>query len=374
MRILITGGGTGGHVNPALAVAEAVKKRDPEAEIAFVGTPRGIENKLVPAAGFKLFKVNVIGFRRSLSPRNIKAAWLAMISPLKASAIIRKFKPDVVFGTGGYVSWPIMVAAARKKVPTAVHEANAVPGLAVRKLIPYTDKIYLNFKISEKSLGPGAEGKTQHVGCPLRSGIGELSRKAARERLGIEKDSFFILSFGGSLGAARLNEAAMELSGGYICRHPDVTYVHATGDSYYGEYREKFLAAGYDAYRNVKFEKYINDMDLMLAAADLVICRSGAITLAELSRAGRASILIPSPNVTDNQQYKNARVFADCGGAILIEEKDLTEEKLESAIESVRRDPSLQRNMEQSARSISPDGAETVICDGLFELAAGGKN
>ncbi|MBP5269633.1 MAG: undecaprenyldiphospho-muramoylpentapeptide beta-N-acetylglucosaminyltransferase [Clostridia bacterium] len=369
MRILITGGGTGGHVNPAIAVADSIKKRDPDAEIAFVGTSRGIENKLVPAAGYPLYHVNVIGIRRSLSPRNIKALWLALTYPLKASRIVKKFKPDVVFGTGGYVSWPVIVAASRKKIPTALHEANAVPGLAIRKLVPYTDRIFLNFKAGERGLGAGAEGKTLHVGCPLRSGIGKISREEARDRLGIDRGTFMILSFGGSLGAARLNEAAFGLIAEYVCKHPEVTYLHATGDGYYREYRERFLASGYDTYRNIKLERYIENMALQLAAADLVICRSGAITLAELSRAGRASILIPSPNVTDNQQYRNARVIADCGGAVLIEEKDLTEEKLENAIEEIKNDRRLRLSMESSVRSISPDDAETVICDELFALA-----
>ena len=145
MRILMTGGGTGGHVNPALAIAETIKRNIPGAEIAFAGTPRGLENTLVPRAGYKLYHVNVRGFERKLSLKNIRAAWLALVSPLKARKIIKEFRPDIVIGTGGYVCWPVIVAASKLGVPTAVHEANAVPGLTVRKLVPYVDRIFINF-------------------------------------------------------------------------------------------------------------------------------------------------------------------------------------------------------------------------------------
>ena len=165
MRVLVTGGGTGGHVNPALAIANTIKQNIPNAEIAFVGTVRGLENQLVPKAGYKLYHVDVRGIRRSLSLYNIRSLWLAAVSPVKAKKIIKEFKPDLVVGTGGYVSWPIIVAASRMNIPTAVHESNAVPGLAVRKLVPYVDRIFTNFAVSAEILGKS--GKVMQVGCPM---------------------------------------------------------------------------------------------------------------------------------------------------------------------------------------------------------------
>ena len=370
MKVLITGGGTGGHVNPALAVADKIKEYCPEAEIAFVGTPDGIENELVPAAGYPVYHVNVIGFRRKLSLRNVRAAWLALVSPLRAARIIRKFRPDIVFGTGGYTSWPILVAASRKKIVTGVHEANAVPGLAVRKLVPYVDRVFVNFKVSMQQL-PAAGEKAMHVGCPLRSGIGNIGKAEARRRLGIPQDSFSVVSFGGSLGAERMNSAAFDYMVNYVTRRPEINYLHAAGGRYFDGEVEKFLAAGLDNYPNIRLVKYITDMPLRLAAADLVICRSGAITVSELSRAGKASILIPSPNVTDNQQYKNARVLSDCGGAVLIEEKDLADGRLAEETERLKNDPEKLRAMGDSIRAVSPPDAEGVIAKELFRLLAG---
>ena len=179
MRVLVTGGGTGGHVNPALAIANTIKENIPDAEIAFVGTIRGLENELVPKAGYKLYHVDVRGIRRSLSLYNIRSLWLAAISPVKAKKIIKEFKPDLVVGTGGYVSWPILVAASRMNIPTAVHESNAVPGLAVRKLVPYVDRIFTNFAVSAEILGKS--GKVMQVGCPMLGQFGNISRDEPRD-------------------------------------------------------------------------------------------------------------------------------------------------------------------------------------------------
>lgn len=370
MRVLMTGGGTGGHVNPALAIAETIKNNIPDAEIAFVGTPRGLENTLVPRAGYKLYKVNVRGFQRKLTLKNIRSAWLALVSPLQAAKIVRKFKPDIVIGTGGYASWPVLVAASRKNIPTAVHESNAVPGLAVRKLVPYVDRIYVNFRVSADQLGEEAKDKILHVGCPLRSDIGRINGDDARRRLGLEGYRYSILSFGGSLGAGRLNETAFELMEKYISVHPEIHYVHATGEDYFEEAAKRFLAIGLDRYPNIKLVKYIHDMPERLAAADLVISRSGAITVSELSRAAKAAILIPSPNVTDNQQYKNARVLADCGGAVLIEEKDLSEKVLEEAIDGLFSDPRRLADMGRSLATVSPSDANERILEDIFKLTA----
>lgn len=372
MRVLMTGGGTGGHVNPAIAIADTIKEHIPSAEIAFVGTKRGIENKLVPAAGYKLYHVDVRGFRRSLSLANIRAAFLAAVSPIVAKKLVKEFKPDVVIGTGGYVSWPLLVAASKLGVPSAVHESNAVPGLAVRRLVPYVDKIFVNFAVTGETLG--APEKTMHVGSPLRTDFGTVTRREAREKLGLpDSCRQYVVSFGGSLGAERVNSAVLDLMRDYLSKHPDIYCTHACGASGYEETRRKFEEAGLDKAANLELVEYIYDMPLRMAAADMVISRSGAITLSELAAAQKAAVLIPSPNVTDNQQYKNAKVFADAGGAVLIEEKDLTPERICSEVSAVLENPARMHRLEKNISAFAvPDSNERIYRE-IISLADGKK-
>lgn len=372
MRVLMTGGGTGGHVNPAIAIADTIKEHIPSAEIAFVGTKRGIENKLVPAAGYKLYHVDVRGFRRSLSLANIRAAFLAAVSPIVAKKLVKEFKPDVVIGTGGYVSWPLLVAASKLGVPSAVHESNAVPGLAVRRLVPYVDKIFVNFAVTGETLG--APEKTMHVGSPLRTDFGTVTRREAREKLGLpDSCRQYVVSFGGSLGAERVNSAVLDLMRDYLSKHPDIYCTHACGASGYEETRRKFEEAGLDKAANLELVEYIYDMPLRMAAADMVISRSGAITLSELAAAQKAAVLIPSPNVTDNQQYKNAKVFADAGGAVLIEEKDLTPERICSEVSAVLENSARMHRLEKNISAFAvPDSNERIYRE-IISLADGKK-
>ena len=372
MRVLMTGGGTGGHVNPAIAIADTIKEHIPSAEIAFVGTKRGIENKLVPAAGYKLYHVDVRGFRRSLSLANIRAAFLAAVSPIVAKKLVKEFKPDVVIGTGGYVSWPLLVAASKLGVPSAVHESNAVPGLAVRRLVPYVDKIFVNFAVTGETLG--APEKTMHVGSPLRTDFGTVTRREAREKLGLpDSCRQYVVSFGGSLGAERVNSAVLDLMRDYLSKHPDIYCTHACGASGYEETHRQFEEAGLDKAANLELVEYIYDMPFRMAAADMVISRSGAITLSEVAAGQKAAVLIPSPNVTDNQQYKNAKVFADAGGAVLIEEKDLTPERICSEVSAVLENPARMHRLEKNISAFAvPDSNERIYRE-IISLADGKK-
>ncbi|MBO4321920.1 MAG: UDP-N-acetylglucosamine--N-acetylmuramyl-(pentapeptide) pyrophosphoryl-undecaprenol N-acetylglucosamine transferase [Clostridia bacterium] len=373
MRILFTGGGTGGHINPALSIAETVKENIPDSVIAFAGTKRGLENTLVPRAGYPLWHVNVRGFERKFSLKNIRAAWLALVSPLRAARIVREFRPDIVIGTGGYVCWPVLVAASRAGIPTAVHESNAVPGLTVRKLAPYVDRIFINFSVTADALGEGCARKIMHVGCPLSGEIGKTDRQEARRRLGYEgKYRRCLLSFGGSLGAGKMNDVAFEMMDRFVSNHPDVHYIHATGADYYDSCRARFVSQGYDRYPNIELVKYIYDMPLQLAAADLVICRSGAITCSELARAGRGALLIPSPNVTDNQQYKNAMVLEKCGGAVVTEEKDLEPGLLSGQVEKIFSVPGFSDRMGQNLARLSPSDANRLIFEEIVRLVRKG--
>ena len=367
MRVLVTGGGTGGHVNPALAIANTIKKNIPDAEIAFVGTVRGLENQLVPKAGYKLYHVDVRGIRRSLSLYNIRSLWLAAVSPVKAKKIIKEFKPDLVVGTGGYVSWPILVAASRMKIPTAVHESNAVPGLAVRKLVPYVDRIFTNFAVSAEILGKS--GKVMQVGCPMLGEFGNISREEARKQLGIPLNSKYIVSFGGSLGAAAMNDMAIELMRDYVSANKNVRYTHATGGDHFESVNERFLGEGLDKYENIELLQYIYDMPLRMAAADIIISRAGAITISELARQGKAAILIPSPNVTDDQQTKNAKALVDIGGACMIREPELVNGKICKEVASLLDDRVRREAMEKAIAGFAPLDSNKLIFDELMRLA-----
>ena len=371
MRVLVTGGGTGGHVNPALAIANTIKKNIPDAEIAFVGTVRGLENQLVPKAGYKLYHVDVRGIRRSLSLYNIRSLWLAAVSPVKAKKIIKEFKPDLVVGTGGYVSWPILVAASRMNIPTAVHESNAVPGLAVRKLVPYVDRIFTNFAVSAEILGKS--GKVMQVGCPMLGEFGNISREDARKQLGISLDSKYIVSFGGSLGAAAMNDMAIELMRDYVSSNKNVRYTHATGGDHFESVNERFLGEGLDKYENIELLQYIYDMPLRMAAADIIISRAGAITISELARQGKAAILIPSPNVTDDQQTKNAKALADIGGACMIREPELVNGKICKEVASLLEDGARRAAMEKAIAGFAPLDSNKLIFDELIRLSKSKK-
>ncbi len=367
MRVLMSGGGTGGHVNPAIAIADMIKIREPDSEIAFVGTERGIENKLVPAAGYKLYHVDVRGIRRKLTLENLRALWLSVTSVYKAKKLIREFRPDIVIGTGGYVCWPIVKAAVKLDVPSMLHESNAQPGMAVRMLNADVDCLLVNFEQTIERLE--RTKRAVHVGNPLRGEFASISPEEARAKLGIAgKYRSFLLSYGGSMGAERVNDEVLELMRDYSAKHPELLHMHATGSIEHEAASEKFRSFGLDGCKNIKLEEYIYDMPLCMAAADLVICRAGAITLSELAALGKPSILIPSPNVTDNHQYKNAKVLADAGAAVLIEEKELSDGRLEREVAEILSDKERMKRMSEAASSFSVANTDELIYSEIEKL------
>ena len=207
MRVLLSGGGTAGHINPALAIAAKIKSEVPEAEIAFVGTPKGMENRLVTKAGYKLYHVEVSGFQRKLTLKNIKSAWRALVSPIKAKKIIKEFKPDIVIGTGGYVSWPVLKAASSMKIPTAIHEQNALAGVTTKTLSGMVDRVMISFEATRGEL----RAKNENIiltGNPVRAELFLINREEERARLGIGEEPY-VVSCGGSLGARAINEAVL---------------------------------------------------------------------------------------------------------------------------------------------------------------------
>ena len=377
MRVLITGGGTGGHVNPALAIANTIKQNDHDAVIAYVGTKRGIENKLVPKAGYPMYYVDVKGIKRSLSPSNIKAAYLALTSPIKAKKIIREFKPDIVVGTGGYVSWPVVKAASQMGIPTALHESNAIAGVAVKMLQKSVDRIYLNFEKTGESLSCD-RAKLMKVGNPILGGFSSMTREEARKKLGIpDKYKYVILSYAGSMGAEKVNDAVLCLMREFTAKHPEVYHIHATGSIELELCTSQFKEMGLDKCENIELCEYIYDMPVRMAAADITINRAGAMTISELAATGKCSIFIPSPNVAENHQYKNAKVLSDAGAAARFEEKELTDgaKPLIEEVEKLLSDEGDELRAERSEkiRQFAVSDANKLIYNDLVKLAQSGK-
>lgn len=359
MKILFAGGGTAGHINPALAVADYIKAHHPDAQISYIGTAEKLEAKLVPEKGYDFYTIKVAGFRRSLSPKaiihNISAVKLAATSIMSAKKILKQVKPDVVVGTGGYVSGPVLRAAHQLGIKTAIHEQNAFPGVTTKMLAPNADRVMLAMPEAQKYLK--LNKKPVITGNPIRQELLAIDRETARKKLGL-CDKPLILSFGGSLGARRLNEAVSDL----IKWHNGTDkfyHIHATGKTGYNAMLESLKDI--ELSDNIKIREYINDMDICMAAADLVICRAGAITLGELQACGKPSVLIPSPYVAENHQYHNALTLKKDGSAELIEEKDLTGEKLINTVEVlIENKPKLKKMSEAAVKNAIIDANERI--------------
>lgn len=359
MKLLLCGGGTAGHVNPALAIAEIMKKNRKDVEIFFAGTEKGIERRLVGEAGYPFFPIKAAGLQRSLSIKNLRALYLALVSPIRARVLLREISPQLVVGTGGYVSWPILKAASDLGIPTAIHESNAIPGLTVKRLAPRVDAVLLNFREAGEHLGTARA--LVHVGNPLRGGFSSIGREEARQRLGIRDGARLLLSFGGSLGAPAINSAALDLIEKLILFEENILYIHGAGRRY-GEEMRKAAEERFGALPpRIRILDYISDMPLMMAAADLVISRSGAMTVSEIARAHRAAILIPSPHVAGDHQTKNAAALAKAGAAVLLNESDLQGGALIGAVEDILKDPARKSALEEgAARFDLPDSGKRV--------------
>ena len=366
MRVILTGGGTGGHVNPALAIADIIKTRHEDAEIIFIGTKRGIENRLVAKEGYEIRHVEARGFQRSLNPKNLISAWYYFTAPLKAKRIIKEFKPDIVIGTGGYACYAPLKAAAKLGVPTMVHESNALPGLAVRMLQHDLDRILINFDKSRESLE--VKDKVVTVGNPVRSDFGKFTKEEAKKELGISDYRYVILSYGGSLGAPAINEAALDVMRNFTASHPDILHIHSTGKAHYEEFMKRFKELHLDLNSNISVSEYVYDMPKKMAAADVVISRAGAMTVTEMARMKKACIMIPSPYVADNHQYKNAKMLADRDGVMLIEEKELEAKKISDAVYHLIYNQEARNRMGENVAFFAGDDTENKIYREILSL------
>ncbi len=363
MNILFTCGGTAGHVNPAVALARMFRERNPGCRVLFVGADGGMELKLVPKEGYEIRSVTITNFRRSLAPANIAHNLGTLVnmqrSKGQARQILDDFQPDLVVGTGGYASFPVVREAARRGIPTAIHESNAVPGLTTKALSRVVDRVMVGFEESRSHYEDPS--KVVVTGTPVRGDFFQYTRRQAREKLGFTDERPLLLSYWGSLGAEVMNQKMIEFLARECYEGAPVRHIHGAGRDW-PWMKEEIARRGLKLGDNgVEVREYIYDMPLVMAAADLVLCRSGASTVSELAAIAKPAVLVPSPNVVADHQTKNAQVLAKAGGAVLLPEKDCTPDKLYDLSASLLRDAGRRREMSRALGALSiPDANEKI--------------
>lgn len=376
MKFLFATGGTAGHINPALAVASYIRDNYKDAEIMFIGTADHMESRLVPNAGFAFKTIEINGFKRSFSPKaivaNVKTVFKLVKSEQESKKIIRDFAPDVVIGFGGYVSGPVLQEAAKLHIPCCIHEQNAYPGITNKQLAKQVDRVMLTVEDAAKHLD--CKNEPTVTGLPVRGELLNKSKKSARKELSVPDGKYLVLSFGGSLGAAPLNDSMFDI----LLRHADdgsVYHIHSVGTNG-AEYLDKFVEKGFERVSDtvvrkgtVEVRKYIDNMDVCMAAADLVVGRAGASSLSEIEAMGKASILIPSPYVAENHQFHNAMALVNRNAARIIEEKDLTTESLSNMIDSLLSSQEQLFEIEKNAKSMAVLDSRERIADIIISLA-----
>ncbi|MBE3587808.1 MAG: undecaprenyldiphospho-muramoylpentapeptide beta-N-acetylglucosaminyltransferase [Thermoanaerobacteraceae bacterium] len=368
MRFVVTGGGTGGHIYPALAIARGLKEKYPGAEILYIGRAGGLEADLVPRAGFPFRSIQVAGLKRRPTPANLLAVWQAGRGLLTARRIFKEFKPAVVVGTGGYVCGPVVLAAALQGIATLIHEQNALPGLTNRLLAPLVDCVALTFAEGRRYFSRRA--RLTVTGLPVRPEVLSCSREEARRVLGIPPGARMILSFGGSQGAASINKAMVEVLQAFAGR-TDMCFLHVTGPAHYQDFLNHLQERGLGAAENgnITIVPYLYDMPRALAAADVAVCRAGAATLAELTVLGLPAVLIPYPFASGNHQEFNARSLEKKGAALVIKDRELSGQLLTRCLEVILSRPEKLAAMAGACRSLGRPRALQDILDLVDELA-----
>ena len=365
MKILLAGGGTAGHINPALAIAGYIKEKEPSSEILFVGTKKGMESSLVPKSGYTIKYVEVEGLSKKLTIKNIRSLIHMITAKGKCKKIIKEFRPDVVIGTGGYVCAPAVMAANSLGVPTLIHEQNVFPGSAIKLLSKTSSVTAISFDDSRKYLADAKE--IIFSGNPIRPSVLKSDRESARASLGLGEEKFLVI-FGGSLGAAKINSVALAYIGSGMLP-PECRVLFATGERNYNEVETMIGAENISVPENVEVVPYIHNMDEAMNAADVAVCRSGAITVSELCALSKPAIFVPSPNVTNNHQEYNARALSDSGAAITILEKDFNFVSLKTALNSILTDDSKLEQMQIQSSKVGTTSALNIIHSTLTELA-----
>ena len=359
MKVIITGGGTGTYL-PCHCYRRQDLAKNPDNDIPLRGIRKRDGTKTCPGCGYKIRSITVSGFNRKKLLKNIATLRDFIKGSREANRIIKEFQPDIVIGTAGYVCAPVIRRASKMGIRTYLHEQNAFPGLTNRMLEKYVEKIFISFPESEEHFKK--KDKLVVTGNPVRRFIVSTIIDY-RERLRIDDNEFLILSFGGSRGAEKINEMILELTD-VIRQEPNARLIHITGRPYYDDFCQGLKDKGMEGDERILVLPYTQNMHEYMFASDLVICRSGAITVAELTASGKPAILIPSPNVTANHQYFNAKAIADKGGAVLIEEKDLTREKLKGVTLRLMHNREALNAMAKASASLGrTDGADAIYAE-----------
>lgn len=369
MRVIISAAGTGGHINPGIAIANKIKEKDAKSEILFIGTNRGLENDLIPRAGYKLRTIDAYGFKKEFSIQNLKHICQTLSSKKDVEKIFEEFKPDLVLGTGGYICVPVFSAAIKNKIPTVFHESNAYPGKAVKMFSKKVDEILVGFEETKSKL----EGvkKVVVTGTPTKIkklNITSEKKKKMLEEIGVKNNLPIVLVFGGSQGAQKINEAVIEL----VKEKKNEKYqiIWATGTKQFDIVKEDFEKSNIyiNSLKNVKMLPYIYNMEEFMNIADLFVCRSGAMTITEISIVGKPSIFIPLPSKSANRQEDNALVLKKIGAAKIILNKDVNGEILAKEIDDIIEDKQELEEMGKIANTIAPSNVEDKIYNELLNL------
>ncbi len=373
MNVIFTCGGTGGHINPAIAVARMLRERRPESNILFMGAADGMERDLVPREGFQLETLRISNLQRRMTPagiwHNVVTSCHIAGSLKKAKKIIRRFEPDVIVGTGGYASYPALREGIRLGVPTAIHESNAVPGLATKLVADKVDRIMVSFEES-RTLYSRPE-RVVVTGTPVREDFLYQKKSDARQKLGLDERPL-VISYWGSLGAREMNKKIARFIQ-LECQQEPFQHIHATGSFGWRWMPDLMQQMGVDLSRHpsVQLREYIYDMPLLMAAADLIICRAGASTISEVAASATPCIMVPSPNVTDNHQEKNARVLEARGAAMVLREEECDGAHLFQIVQELLADREKLAAMRHALRQMAVVDAAERIYNTILELAQG---
>jgi len=369
LKVIIAAAGTGGHINPGLAIANKIKEEEKNSKIIFIGTTRGLENDLVPRAGYELKTIDAYGLNIKPTITNIKKMIKTIKGYGEAKKIIQEFKPDIVIGTGGYICGATISAAHNLGIPTMLHESNAFPGKAVRMLAKKTDTILVSFKDAESRIKNAKN--IVYTGTPVKIRKQNYNKNEKSEIIkkeGLDETKPIVLIFGGSQGAQKINEAILEILQKKL--NKDYQIMWATGPKQYDIIKGKLSDdnISINNIKNAKIVPYIYNMEEVMNTANLIVARSGAMTITEISNLGKPSILIPLPNVSNNHQYHNAQVLQNVGAAKIILNDELDGKTLNNQIESIVLDKETEEKMGQNALKVSTNDAEDKIYKEIKKL------
>ncbi len=364
MKVIIAAAGTAGHINPGLAIANKIKKENPKSEIIFLGTTRGLENDLVPRAGYELKTIEAYGLSKSISLQSIKKNIKTLKGVSQARKIVKEFSPDIVIGTGGYICGASILAANKYKIPTMLHESNAFPGKAVKMLSKKVDTILVTFEDAKKLI-PKAKNIVV-TGTPTKIKDLKLTKEQKNEvitKQGLQTNKPVVLIFGGSQGAKAINDVIIKIINEKLNKNYQIMW--APGPLQYDIVKNQIKI---DQLRDIKIVPYIYNMEEVLNACDLIISRSGAMTITEISKVGKPSILVPLPNVSNNHQEYNAKVLQNIGAAKIILNQDLTSDALNKQIEEIVQDEKEMQTMGKNAKKIAVSNVEEKIYEEIKKL------